>query len=215
MTRPEPPPLPPNLQAIVAASPPLLSRRAVAELLSTHLYPVSHRTIDQWGLKTEYQNRHAVVSTEEAFRVGFEKMQDGPTRFPKSLNGPGWWGPEKGATEAPESRRIEGGGAPAKQELGSDVMAERSEYRRKSEDDLLRLWDGIFTNQQEPAMARIVAIDKYWDRAHGVVTKKTEHSGTVVLETQRAARQALIERLNALAVPEPLTIDGEGVEQND
>ena len=190
--------LPPEILAALATQPPRVSRKEAAALISEHVRPVTARALEEWPLPVERVGGRWTVSTAEALRLAVERKPHGET-FPKSFNGPGWGGPANGAGNPPATRRIEGGGAAAKRELGPRVMQFRADYRKRREDELLQVWDHVLSDPNAPPMARIVATEKYRDQVYGPLTRKVEQSGKVTLEM-------LVTQ--SMAVDDGKTIDG-------
>jgi hypothetical protein len=71
-------PLPPELVRILESLPPNVDRRTGADLLSRHLFPVSHRTLEAWPLPTRRVNGKAVVPTVELFRIAHAMLAASP-----------------------------------------------------------------------------------------------------------------------------------------
>ena len=63
--------LPPDLPARV-------DRKAGAELVTHHFFPVSHRTIEAWPLVWRHVNGKAVVETAELFAFAQAKLDAAP-----------------------------------------------------------------------------------------------------------------------------------------
>jgi hypothetical protein len=71
-------PLPLNLTELLADLPANVDRRRGAELLTKHLFPVSHRSLEAWELPTRHVNGRAVVSTAKLFEMAFDKLNAAP-----------------------------------------------------------------------------------------------------------------------------------------
>lgn len=63
--------LPPNVPARV-------DRRAGAELITQHMFPVSSRSLEAWPLTWRHVNGKAVVETSELFAVAQAKLDAAP-----------------------------------------------------------------------------------------------------------------------------------------
>jgi hypothetical protein len=70
--------LPSDLQEVVAQHPPNVDRRTGAQLITKHLFPVSHRSLEAWPLPTRHVNGKAVVPTEVLFKVAYAKFAAAP-----------------------------------------------------------------------------------------------------------------------------------------
>jgi hypothetical protein len=70
--------LPPDLQEVLAAAPPNVDRRRGAELVTRHLFPVSHRSLEAWPLPTRHVNGRALISTETLFTVAYARLVAAP-----------------------------------------------------------------------------------------------------------------------------------------
>ncbi len=70
--------LPPELAEKLAELPKNVDRRTGAELITKHLFPVSHRSLEAWPLPTRHVNGKAIVSTATLFEVAFAKMEAAP-----------------------------------------------------------------------------------------------------------------------------------------
>jgi hypothetical protein len=70
--------LPPNLLEVLADQPTNVDRRTGAALISRHLFPVSHRSLEAWSLPTRHVNGRAVVPTVTLFEVAYEKLSAAP-----------------------------------------------------------------------------------------------------------------------------------------
>lgn len=55
-----------------------VDRRAGAELLTLHFFPVSHRTLEAWPLTWRHVNGKAVCETAELFEVARAKLEASP-----------------------------------------------------------------------------------------------------------------------------------------
>lgn len=51
-----------------------VDRRMGAELVKRHFFPVSHRSLERWGLTWRHVNGRAVVETAELFAVAEAKL---------------------------------------------------------------------------------------------------------------------------------------------
>jgi hypothetical protein len=72
------PGLPPELREILANQPPNVDRKTGAALLTRHMYPVSHRTLEAWKLPTRRVNGRALIPTATLFEVTYAKFADAP-----------------------------------------------------------------------------------------------------------------------------------------
>jgi hypothetical protein len=74
--------LPPDLQALfeemLAKAPAYIDRRTGAVLVTKHLFPVSHRSIEAWALPTRLVNGRAVVPTAKLLEIAFGKLTAAP-----------------------------------------------------------------------------------------------------------------------------------------
>ena len=55
-----------------------VDRRTAAALLTQHMFPVSHRTLEAWPLVWRVVNGKAVVETEELFAAADAKLSAAP-----------------------------------------------------------------------------------------------------------------------------------------
>jgi hypothetical protein len=83
MTQPETvadpaPNLPAGLQEALAAAPPNVDRRTGAQLITKHLFPVSHRSLEAWPLPTRHVNGRALIPTEALLAVAYAKLAAAP-----------------------------------------------------------------------------------------------------------------------------------------
>jgi hypothetical protein len=70
--------LPDDLQAVLANQPPNVDRRKGADLITKHLFPVSHRSLEAWPLPTRQVNGRAIISTATLFEVAYAKLAAAP-----------------------------------------------------------------------------------------------------------------------------------------
>jgi hypothetical protein len=70
--------LPPYLQEVVAQQPPNVDRRTGAALITQHMFPVSHRSLEAWPLPTRRVNGRAVIPTVVLFEVAYQKFSEAP-----------------------------------------------------------------------------------------------------------------------------------------
>jgi hypothetical protein len=56
-----------------------VDRRTAAALLTQHMFPVSHRTLEAWPLAWRVVNGKAVVKTEDLFAVAEAKLAAAPS----------------------------------------------------------------------------------------------------------------------------------------
>lgn len=70
--------LPPNLQELLAQQPPNIDRRKGADLITKHLFPVSHRSLEAWPLPTRHVNGRAVIPTAALLEVAYAKLAAAP-----------------------------------------------------------------------------------------------------------------------------------------
>jgi hypothetical protein len=76
--------LPPDLWEIVARQPPNVDRRTGATLITRHLFPVSHRSLEAWPLPTRRVNGRAIIPT--LFEIAYAKLAAAPTIMGGSRN---------------------------------------------------------------------------------------------------------------------------------
>jgi hypothetical protein len=70
--------LPLDLKEVVADLPPNVDRRTGAALVTKHMFPVSHRSLEAWPLPTRHVNGRAVVPTDTLFEVAYAKFTAAP-----------------------------------------------------------------------------------------------------------------------------------------
>ena len=70
--------LPAELLDVLAQQPPNVSRRAGAALISRHLFPVSHRSLEVWPLPTRHVNNRAVIPTSALLEMAYAKLAAAP-----------------------------------------------------------------------------------------------------------------------------------------
>lgn len=70
--------LPPNLVKLLADLPTNVDRRTGAELVTRHLFPVSHRSLEAWPLPTRHVNGKAILETVALFEHAHAKLQSAP-----------------------------------------------------------------------------------------------------------------------------------------
>jgi hypothetical protein len=70
--------LPPDLQKVVESQPARIGRRTAANLITQHLYPVSHRSLEAWPLLTQIVNGKATVSPEQVFQTAIARLSAAP-----------------------------------------------------------------------------------------------------------------------------------------
>jgi hypothetical protein len=70
--------LPPHLLEVLASAPANVDRRTGAELISRHLFPVSHRSLEAWPLLTQHVNGKAITSTIKLFQIAYAKLSAAP-----------------------------------------------------------------------------------------------------------------------------------------
>jgi hypothetical protein len=70
--------LPPHLLDVVAEQPPNVDRRTGAKLVTKHLFPVSHRSLEAWPLPTRRVNGRAIIPTAKLFELAFAKLNAAP-----------------------------------------------------------------------------------------------------------------------------------------
>ena len=66
------------MQNLPADTPARVDRRAGAELVSKHFFPVSHRSLEVWPLTWRHVNGRALIETEELFAVAQAKLDAAP-----------------------------------------------------------------------------------------------------------------------------------------
>jgi hypothetical protein len=70
--------LPSVLQEVVAQHPPNVDRRTGAGLVTRHIFPVSHRSLEAWPLPTRHVNGKALIPTVVLFEVAYAKLTAAP-----------------------------------------------------------------------------------------------------------------------------------------
>lgn len=70
--------LPPDLVQLLADLPNNVDRRTGAALVTKHLFPVSHRTLEAWPLPTRNVNGKAILATSTLFEHAFTMLQAAP-----------------------------------------------------------------------------------------------------------------------------------------
>jgi hypothetical protein len=70
--------LPPYVLKLLENQPINIDRRAGADLITKHLFPVSHRTLESWPLPTQLVNGKAIVSTRTLLEVAYAKLASAP-----------------------------------------------------------------------------------------------------------------------------------------
>jgi hypothetical protein len=70
--------LPGYLIEILADQPQNVDRRAGADLVTRHFFPVSRRTLEAWPLPTQHVNGKAIVKTRALFEVAYAKISAAP-----------------------------------------------------------------------------------------------------------------------------------------
>ncbi len=70
--------LPDYLKAVLAGAPANVNRRIGAGLVTQHLFPVSHRTLESWPLPIRHINGQAVMPTVALFVVAYAKLSAAP-----------------------------------------------------------------------------------------------------------------------------------------
>jgi hypothetical protein len=70
--------LPPHLQDVLATAPANVDRRTGAELVTRHMFPVSHRSLEAWPLPTRHVNGKAVIPTAALFELAYAKLSAAP-----------------------------------------------------------------------------------------------------------------------------------------
>jgi hypothetical protein len=73
--------LPPSLVELLADLPSNVNRRTGAELVTKHLFPVSHRSLEAWPLPTRHVNGKAILATVTLFEHAYAKLQSAPVIF--------------------------------------------------------------------------------------------------------------------------------------
>jgi hypothetical protein len=74
----ETPLLPPHLQEILATAPLNVDRRTGAFLVTRHLFPVSHRSLEAWSLPTRRVNGKAIIPTAKLLEMAYAKLSAAP-----------------------------------------------------------------------------------------------------------------------------------------
>jgi hypothetical protein len=72
------PHLPPHLLEVLAEQPANVDRRTGANLITRHLFPVSHRSLEAWPLPIRHVNGKAIVPTAKLFEIAFAKLTAAP-----------------------------------------------------------------------------------------------------------------------------------------
>jgi hypothetical protein len=70
--------LPQHLRDLLADLPANTDRRTGAGLVTRHLFPVSHRSLEVWPLPTRRVNGKAIVPTAALFEVAYAKLEAAP-----------------------------------------------------------------------------------------------------------------------------------------
>ena len=70
--------LPAEFQELLALLPANVDRRTGAALITKHLFPVSHRSLEVWPLPSRFVNGRAVVPTAKLFEIAFDKLNAAP-----------------------------------------------------------------------------------------------------------------------------------------
>lgn len=70
--------LPDDLLEVVAAQPPNVDRKVGAALISRYIFPVSHRSLEDWPLPTRRVNGRAIIPTLRLFEVAYQKFRNAP-----------------------------------------------------------------------------------------------------------------------------------------
>jgi hypothetical protein len=70
--------LPPSLLELLADLPINVDRRTGAKLVTKHLFPVSHRSLEAWPLPTRHVNGKAILATVTLFEHAYAKLQAAP-----------------------------------------------------------------------------------------------------------------------------------------
>ena len=79
--------LPPHLQDALASSPTNVDRRTGAALVTQHLFPVSHRSLEAWPLPTRRVNGKAIIPTAKLFEAAYAKLAAAPVVMGGRRNG--------------------------------------------------------------------------------------------------------------------------------
>jgi hypothetical protein len=70
--------LPERLMNVVASAPVYSGRRSGADLLTQHVFPVSHRSLEVWPIPWQHVNGKAIAPTVVYFAVGYSKLVAAP-----------------------------------------------------------------------------------------------------------------------------------------
>ncbi|HEY1410720.1 MAG TPA: hypothetical protein VGF36_01200 [Rhodopila sp.] len=70
--------MPPELLEVLTNQPPNVDRKTGAALLTRHMYPVSHRSLEAWKLPTRRVNGRALIPTATLFEVAYAKFAAAP-----------------------------------------------------------------------------------------------------------------------------------------
>jgi hypothetical protein len=70
--------LPSYLLDVLADQPPNVGRKTGAALVTRHMFPVSHRSLEAWELPTQHVNGRAVIPTATLFEVAYRKLAAAP-----------------------------------------------------------------------------------------------------------------------------------------
>jgi hypothetical protein len=70
--------LPPHIVEVLKELPRYVNRRTGAELVTKHLFPVSHRSLETWPISTRLVNNQAIMETEELFKRAWTMFAAAP-----------------------------------------------------------------------------------------------------------------------------------------
>lgn len=70
--------LPPRLMHVLESAPVYSDRRSGAQLLTHHVIPVAHRSLEAWPLPWQHAYGKAVTPTVALFAVAFAKLANAP-----------------------------------------------------------------------------------------------------------------------------------------
>lgn len=63
---------------VLKSLPPRMDRRTGAALISRHLFPISHRTLERWPVAWRHINGRALVETAELFAEAQRRFEEAP-----------------------------------------------------------------------------------------------------------------------------------------
>jgi hypothetical protein len=72
------PQLPQYLVELLDTLPVRVDRRTGAKLVTQHIFPVSHRTLEKWPLPVQHVNGYAVIATRALFEAAYARLSAAP-----------------------------------------------------------------------------------------------------------------------------------------